>query len=81
MEHGGNEFDAGGLVGVLLFEVHDEAEGAVFEGRVRGADYYCVPGEVLVDDEGVIVDGRYGFTQHEAVMWGGGGGKEGHTRS
>ena len=45
VEHGGDEFDAGGLVGVLLFEVHDEAEGAVFEGGVGGADYDCVPGE------------------------------------
>jgi len=43
MEHLADELDARGFVGVLFFEVHDEAEGAVFEGRVRGADDYCVP--------------------------------------
>ena len=34
VEHLANELDAGRLVGVLFFEVHHEAEGAVFEGRV-----------------------------------------------
>lgn len=43
MEHLAYEFDAGGFVGVLFFEVHDESESAVFEGGVRGTDYYCVP--------------------------------------
>ena len=43
MKHLANELDARRLVGVLLFEVHDEAEGAVFEGRVRGADDDGVP--------------------------------------
>ena len=44
MEHLRDELDAGGFVRVLLFEVHDEPEGAVFEGSVRGADDDCVPG-------------------------------------
>ncbi len=43
MEHLRDEFDAGGFVGVLLFEVHDEAEGAVFKGRVGRTDDDGVP--------------------------------------
>lgn len=43
VEHLGDEFDAGGFVGVLFFEVHDEAEGAVFEGGVCWADDDGVP--------------------------------------
>jgi hypothetical protein len=34
MEHGADELDARRLVGVLLFEVHDESECAILEGRV-----------------------------------------------
>ena len=45
MEHLGDELYAGGFVGVLLFEMHDEAEGAVLEGSVGGADDDGVPGE------------------------------------
>jgi hypothetical protein len=43
MEHLADELDAGGFVRVGFFEVHDESEGAVFEGRVGGADDYGVP--------------------------------------
>lgn len=43
MKHLADEFDAGGFVRVGFFKVHDESEGAVFEGRVRGTDDYCVP--------------------------------------
>jgi len=45
MEHRADEFDARGFVGVLLFEVHYQAEGTVFEGGVGWADYYGVPVE------------------------------------
>jgi hypothetical protein len=44
VEHLRDELDAGRLVGVLLLEVHDEAEGAVLEGCVGGTDDYGVPG-------------------------------------
>jgi hypothetical protein len=47
MEHLGYELHAGWFVGVGFFELHDEAEGAVFEGSVAGTDYYSVPGLVL----------------------------------
>jgi hypothetical protein len=43
MEHLADELHRGGLVGVLLFEMHDEAEGAVFEGSIGGANYDGVP--------------------------------------
>lgn len=43
VEHLRDELHAGGLVGVLFLEVHDEAEGAVFEGGVCGADDDGVP--------------------------------------
>jgi hypothetical protein len=48
MEHLADEFDARRFVGVLLFEVHDQAEGAVFEGRVGWADDDGVPRSVPV---------------------------------
>jgi hypothetical protein len=50
MEHLTNKLDARGLVWVCLFEVHNEAEGPVFEGRVCGADDDCVPMRVLVSE-------------------------------
>ena len=43
VEHLRDEFHAGGFIGVLFLEVHDEAEGAVFEGGVCWADYDGVP--------------------------------------
>ena len=47
MEHLADELHSRRLVGVLFLEVHDEAESAVFEGCVRGADYYCVPADIF----------------------------------
>jgi hypothetical protein len=44
VEHLRDELDAGRLVGVLLLEVHDEAEGAVLERCVGGTDDHGVPG-------------------------------------
>lgn len=43
MEHLRDEFDAGGFVGVLLFEVHHQTESAIFEWCVDGADDHGVP--------------------------------------
>ena len=43
VEHLADELHPRRLVGVLLFEVHHEAEGAVLEGRVGWADDHCVP--------------------------------------
>ena len=43
VEHGADELDARRLVGVCFLEVHDEAEGPIFEWRVCGADDDCVP--------------------------------------
>lgn len=43
MEHRADEFDAGWFVGILLFEVHHEPKGAVFEGGIGGANYDCIP--------------------------------------
>ena len=43
MEHLADEFHARGLVGVLFFEVHDQAECAIFERRIGGADDDGIP--------------------------------------
>jgi hypothetical protein len=43
VEHLRDEFHPRRFVGVLFFEVHDEAEGTVFERCVCWADYYSVP--------------------------------------
>jgi len=48
MKHLTNELDGRRFVWVLLFEVHDESEGTVFEGCVGGTDDYCIPVEYLV---------------------------------
>jgi len=68
MEHCADEFDAGRFVGVLLFEVHDQAEGAVFEGSVGRTDYYGVP----VGEErrvSLVVRGREGGKRYGARSW------------
>ena len=43
VEHLRDELDSGRLVGVLLFEMHHQAKGAVLERRVCGADDHGVP--------------------------------------
>jgi hypothetical protein len=43
VKHLANELDAWRLVGVLLFEVHNEAEGAIFERSVCGANDDGIP--------------------------------------
>jgi hypothetical protein len=43
MEHLAYKFHTRGLVGVLFFEVHDQAECAIFERRVGGADDDGIP--------------------------------------
>jgi hypothetical protein len=43
MEHLANEFDARGLVWVLFFEIHDQAECAILEWRVGGANDDGIP--------------------------------------
>lgn len=43
MEHLAYEFDCWWFIGVLFFELHDEAECAVFKGSVCWADDYGVP--------------------------------------
>lgn len=43
MKHLANKLHSWRFVGVLLFEVHYEAEGAVFEGCIGWADDDCVP--------------------------------------
>ena len=43
MKHLTYEFDAGRLVWILFFEMHDEAEGTVFEGSICRADNDSVP--------------------------------------
>lgn len=45
MEHFADELDARRLVGVCLLEVHNKAEGAVLEGRVRRPDDDGVPAQ------------------------------------
>jgi hypothetical protein len=45
MKHLTDEFDGRRFVWVLLFEVHDESECAIFEGCVGWTDDYCVPVE------------------------------------
>lgn len=45
VEHVADEFDSGRFVRVLLFEVHNESECAVFEGSICWADDDCVPFE------------------------------------
>ena len=51
VEHLTDELDAGWLVGVLLLEVHHQAEGAIFERGVGGANNHSVP----IRDRSVIV--------------------------
>lgn len=43
MEHLADELDRGGLVGILLLEVHDQPKGAVLEWCVDGSDNDGVP--------------------------------------
>lgn len=43
VEHLAYKFDLGRLIGVLLFELHDESECAIFKRCVRGADDDGVP--------------------------------------
>jgi hypothetical protein len=45
MKHLTDELDGRRFVWVLFFEVHDESEGAIFEGCVGWTDDYCVPVE------------------------------------
>jgi hypothetical protein len=47
MEHCADEFDAGRFVGILLFKLHDQSEGTVFEGGVGWTDDDSVPGGLL----------------------------------
>jgi len=73
VEHCADEFDAGRFVGVLLFEVHDQAEGAVFEGGVGGTDYYGVPVGGREVSMGVVGEKWKGRIEWE-------GGREGRER-
>ena len=43
VKHLRHELDTGGLVGVGFFELHDESECTIFEGRVCGTDDDGVP--------------------------------------
>ena len=43
VEHGRDELDAWGLVGICLFELHHQAEGAIFERSVGWANDDSVP--------------------------------------
>ena len=43
MKHLTDELDAGWFVRIRLFKVHNEAKGAVFEGRVCGSNDDGVP--------------------------------------
>jgi hypothetical protein len=43
VEHRADKLHSRRLIRVLLFEVHDKPEGAVFEGRIRGADDDRIP--------------------------------------
>lgn len=49
VEHLANELHPGRLIGVLFLEVHHQAEGSIFEGRISGADDDGIPSESLVD--------------------------------
>jgi hypothetical protein len=43
MEHLADEFNTRGLVGILFLEVHDQAECAILEGGVGGANDDGIP--------------------------------------
>jgi hypothetical protein len=43
MEHLADEFDTRGLVGILFLEVHNQAECAILEGGVGGANDDGIP--------------------------------------
>lgn len=68
MEHLGDEFDAGRFVRVLLFEVHDKAECAVFKGGVCRSDDDCVPegGSKSVMCQGKVEDSLW--THHVITL-------------
>lgn len=52
MKHFADEFDTGGLIGVLLFEMEDQPESSILEGSVGGTDNDGVPGHNIVGDGG-----------------------------
>ena len=43
MEHLADKLDSGWLIGILLFEMHDESEGSIFERCICWSDDYGVP--------------------------------------
>lgn len=43
VKHLADELDTRRLVGIRFFEMHDKAEGSIFERRVSGADDDCIP--------------------------------------
>jgi hypothetical protein len=68
MEHLANELDARGLVGILLLEVHHQAECTILEGSVGGADNDGIP----------VTSSANGTNDIESQ---GLGGRSGHTKS
>jgi hypothetical protein len=47
VEHLADEFDLWGFVGVLLFELHHQAERSILKWRVSRSDYNGIPAWVL----------------------------------
>ena len=51
MEHCADEFDARRFVGILLFKLHDQSEGTIFEGSVGWTDDDSVPRGVVKSEK------------------------------
>ena len=52
VEHLADELDARRLVRVCFFEVHDQFEGSIFEGRISRTNDDCIPGHHIVGNRG-----------------------------
>lgn len=49
MKHLADELDTRGLVGVLFLKVHHQAECAILEGSIGGADNDGIPAKSLAN--------------------------------
>lgn len=55
VKHLADKFDSRWFVGILLFKVHDQAEGSIFERRIRRSYNHSVPSFMYVSLLGAAV--------------------------
>ena len=61
MEHLADEFDGRRFIWVLFFEMHDESEGSIFEGRICWSDDDGVPVDEELADDLIHTSPKVGF--------------------